>query len=219
MVPVLVLVGLGVGAGALGAADAGGRAEGEPTARGGGVHRASPTPREPVPSARPAGPVASARPPGAPPPGQPAAGAGANLVETIEATDWWSVLQALDGRRAHVLQAADAGALDTYAAAASRAFVADAALVAALVDSGVRPVGLDARLVAIERAGACPDAASACLEVVDRRSDYRLVDPAGEVVQEVPRAAPSRWRITLVPHGAADASDPGWRLTDVVPVQ
>jgi hypothetical protein len=212
MVLVLVLAALGLGALALGALDARGQAVGASPGTAGAVVEESPAPRVPDPSPAPPSPPPVDRPSGLPQVGE-------DLAPAIGATDWWSVVQILDGRRARALQAADAGALGSYAAASSPASMADEALITDLVDTGLRPVGLGARLVAIEVAGACPDAASACLEVVDRRSAYRMVDSAGEVVEEVPEAASSRWRISLVPHATTDGSDPGWRFSEVVPAR
>lgn len=65
-----------------------------------------------------------------------------------------------------------------------------------------------------------PDVPAVTLRVVDRRSAYSLVDPAGEVVQEVPAAAERRWQLTLVrlPDEQASADDPGWRVHRVEPV-
>jgi hypothetical protein len=67
-----------------------------------------------------------------------------------------------------------------------------------------------------------PDAAAVALRVVDRRSGYTLVDPAGQVVHEVPAADERRWRVTLVrvpdARGADEGDDPGWRVHRVEPV-
>ncbi len=142
--------------------------------------------------------------------------ASADLAAAIDDTDWWATLADLDRRRARALQLVDAGSLISYAEPGSAAHRADERIVAQLAESGLRPVGFGSRLVAVESAGPCPDAISACLVVVDRRGAYALVDAAGDVVHEVPETGSSRWVITLVPGAATDDGDPGWRVRKVV---
>lgn len=146
--------------------------------------------------------------------GEPAEAAGP-AGERIRDTDWWSVLELLDGRRARALQEVDPTALPSYAARGSPAWRADAALVADLERAGRRPVGLGSRLVAIESARPCPTEAAACLVMVDQRGAYTVVDGEGVVVEEVPQADPTRWQITLVPEEQPTSLDPGWRVSEV----
>lgn len=134
--------------------------------------------------------------------------------------DWWGVLAELDRRRADALAARDPFAVAGYAREGSPAWQADIETIARLTDGGVAPVGMRTRVVAIEQAEASPEyleGGAARLVLVDERSAYDLVDPMGERVREVPGTDPRRWQVELA-HVASPAPDPGWRLTQVVPL-
>lgn len=151
-------------------------------------------------------------------PTAPPVASGLTTDTAIRDTDWWAVLEALDTRRARALEAVDPAALPTYAAVDSPAWRADGELMASLADAGQHPVGLRSGVIAIESVGQCPDGRSVCLEVVDQRGAYALADAQGRNVGAVAQAEPSRWRIALVAAGQPSAAEPGWRLSEVVPV-
>ncbi len=109
------------------------------------------------------------------------------------------------------LAATDPGRLGDYAQPGSPAWQSDEALVSDLSARGLRPDGLTTHVLAIERVER--DGPEVTIWAVDKRSGYALVDDAGEVVEAVGPGLASRWAITL----AQVATDPGWRLVQVVP--
>lgn len=185
-------------------AEGGGSATGLPA-----VAVASHLPEGTDDSGGPGGPSASGGTDGAGATGAPALPAG------VGDTDWWAVLEVLDDRRAEVLESVDPAGLSAYAAPGSPAWRADEGLLASLAQAGTRPVGWGSELMAIESVAPCRDGASVCLEVVDRRGAYALVDAQGEAVQEVAQAQPQRWHLTLVAAGRPSAGEPGWRISEV----
>jgi hypothetical protein len=124
------------------------------------------------------------------------------------------VLAELDRRRARALSALDSTLVSDYARPESAAWSADTGLVAELQARGLRPQGLGARVLAVERADL--RSGQARVQVVDQRSAYSLVDAHGEVVERVPAAVLTRWSVTLV----EEPTDPvGWRVVDVTAVR
>ena len=150
------------------------------------------------------------------------------LAGQDEEPDWWEVLAVLDARRAEVLVSGDESGLSGYAAPGSPAWLTDEAMLANLESQGVRPAGLESRILAIEVVSEVD--VGVALQVVDLRSGYDLVEEStGESVGYVEPAGATRWTITLAPldlaqdvgPGLPEASptpgepDPGWRVVSV----
>jgi hypothetical protein len=150
------------------------------------------------------------------------------LAGQDEAPDWWEVLAVLDARRAGVLVSGDESGLSGYAAPGSPAWLTDEAMLADLESKGVRPAGLESRILAIEVVSEVD--VGVALQVVDLRSGYDLVEEStGESMGYVEPAGATRWTITLAPLELADDGgaglpeaspapgepDPGWRVVSV----
>ena len=129
---------------------------------------------------------------------------------TTGSPDWWAVLAELDQRRGRALSALDSDLIKDYAQPGSAAWDSDAALLADLRARGLRPQGLNSRVVAVERSEGSGGRVQ--VQVVDQRSAYTLVDARGAVVESVPEAGLTRWWVTLIRHAGGD---PEWRVADV----
>ncbi len=155
-----------------------------------------------TPASGPSGATASSGP------GQstsPPAVAGAEPA--LQGVDWWSVVAELDARRSEALETADPAGLAGYAQPGSAAWRADEALIADLAARGLRPLGLRAAVMAIERAEVA--GSEVRLQVVDQRSAYDLIDVDGSVHSRVEAAGPARWSIVLAPVQPREGEAPG----------
>ena len=129
------------------------------------------------------------------------------------------MLAELDARRGTALAGPDLAGLASFAQEGSAAWQADVDVIEQLRERGLRPVGLATKLVAIEDVSEPePQAEGAqgavAVTLVDKRSEYQLVDGDGQTVQTVPASGRKRWRTTLV-RVEEPAPDPGWRVSSV----
>ena len=127
----------------------------------------------------------------------------------------------------------DESGLSGYAAPGSPAWLTDEAMLADLESRGVRPAGLESRILAIEVISEVD--VGVALQVVDLRSGYDLIEEStGKSAGYVEPAGATRWTITLAPlelapleladdvgAGLPEPSpppgepDPGWRVVSV----
>ena len=125
------------------------------------------------------------------------------------ALPWVAVLSGLDTIRDSAFAAANPAPLLRADAAGSSALNSDRSTIAALRSAGVTARGYAVQVIsAIEKTRT---ATSVVLTVIDRVSDYDLVDSAGRVRDHVAARSDAPWTITLVTQGANSE----WRLSDV----
>lgn len=160
--------------------------------------------------------------------------------------DWWSVLAGLDHRRAVALAATDPALLGDYAQPGSPAWESDEALVSDLSARGLRPEGLSTHVLAIERVERdgprvtiwAVDRRSGYALIDDRGETVQAVEPGlpsrwaitlahvaparatpDAAGQDEPGPTPSAVTdpADRGPRPVDPASDPGWRVVEVVP--
>lgn len=126
---------------------------------------------------------------------------------TPEATDWASVLTALDARRAAALATLDVRALDEVYAEGSAPIGVDSDAIRRMAAAGVRPDGLRLDIRSVQPVRRTADLVT--LRVVDRLPPYDLVGADGRVRERRPGRGPASWLVSLVPGGS------GWRIQAV----
>jgi len=128
------------------------------------------------------------------------------------ASDWTTVLAALDDARAAAFARADRSMLDNVYANGSTAARSDADVIASLRRSGVHADGFMLKVLRATSRQHVPIADRVHLDVVDVRPAFRWLNAAGRVVGTQTARGPARWSIELVRGGAA-----GWLVAAVKP--
>jgi len=136
------------------------------------------------------------------------AAAAATTRATVDpAPDWPTILDDLDAARAAAFANADTVVLGVVDAPGSPALASDRAAVRALAARNLQARGFRIEVVTVQ--ATTVGAASAVLDVTDRRQPYELVGADGSVVATQPGRGPGRWRVELVLAGDT------WLVRDV----